>query len=88
MNRNGALGGLGAVLLIVVCCAAPLLVTAGATIGPAALLTALGAPTIAAVVVGVLVAVGIVLWRRRISDDRAGQPTERDADIGKARPGR
>lgn len=88
MNRNGALAGLGAVLLMVVCCAAPLLVLAGAATGPAALLTALGVPTIAAVVVGVIVAVGIVLWRRRIADDCADQPTERDADLWKARPGR
>jgi hypothetical protein len=87
MNRNDVGVGIGAVLLMSLCCGGPLLLLAGAAIGPA-ILSAIGVPTIAAVGVGGAVAVGIVLWRRRSCADCTTHPTERETEFGKARLGR
>lgn len=87
MNRNDTIVGIGTVLLMSVCCGGPLLVLAGAALGPA-ILSAIGVPTIAAVVAGAAVAAGIVLWRRRSCADCATHPTEREAEFWKTRPGR
>lgn len=65
----------------------PLLVLAGAAIGPA-LLSAIGVPTTVAVVICVDVAGGTVRWRRRTCADCTTQPTARAAELWKTGPGR
>ena len=87
MNRNDAILGIGTVLLMSVCCVGPLLVLAGAAIGPA-ILSAIGVPTIAAVVVGAAVAVRIAVWRRRARAGCTSHSTELAAELPKARSGR
>ncbi|HLH73572.1 MAG TPA: hypothetical protein VKX96_09830 [Chloroflexota bacterium] len=75
MNRNDTIVGIGAALLMGVCCGGPLLVLAGA-----AIVSAIGVPALAVVIGGIAVTVGIVLWRQRTRVDGAPQPTEREIE--------
>jgi uncharacterized membrane protein YfcA len=84
MNRNDVVAAIGAAVLMGVCCGGPLLVPAGA-----AIVSWIGAPAIAVVIGGLVVAAGVVLWRRRTCTDCAVPSTKRDAELPRSRgPGR
>lgn len=73
----GPLAGVGAVVALVICCAAPLLIAAGVFAGAGALLRS-GWPFLLAGA-AVTAAVAVTLWRRR--DRRRADETGADGDV-------
>lgn len=68
MNRGNVAAGIGTLVLMILCCGGPLLIVAGATIGPA-LLSVIGVPIIVVFAAGAAVVIGIVLCKRRACSD-------------------